>query len=283
MIDLHVHTTYSDGTFTPSEVVRYAKEKGLTAIAITDHDCVFGVDEAQETGNNHGIEVISGVELSVNHETHQFHMIGLMIDVQDTVLKKAIEKQIKTIEQSTERLFDRLIASGFNHISFDEFRTQGNASSKGHYKQYMASANISTDVKDLEKYIGKDGIAYALSSLRGLLTFADAIDVIHSAGGLTILAHPLADKGTVHKLGLNGLEQTVASFKAMNLDGFEAYYRGLTQEEFKYVCNLADKHQLLVSVGSDFHGDTRYADLGTSYQNEKIPYSVLNSLKRGLK
>ena len=65
----------------------------------------------------------------------------------------------------------------------------------------------------------------------------------------------------------------------MNLDGFEAYYRGLTQEEFEYVCNLAVKHQLLISGGSDFHGDTRQADLGTSYQNDRIPYSVFNSLK----
>ena len=276
MIDLHVHTTYSDGTFTPSEVVRYAKKKGLLAIAITDHDCVLGVDEAQGTGNKFGVEVIAGVEFSVNYAN--FHIIGLMIDIHNPCLKETIVKQTETVEKATERLFERLIACGFKNISYDEFRTQGPPSSKGHYKQYMATAKISTDNKELVKHIGKDGFTYACTPLKEWLTVGDAVDVIHNAGGIAIWAHPL-----VHKLNLIELEQTVMTFKAMGLDGVETYYPGLTQEDFRRIVDLADKHQLLISGGSDFHGEDRQNDLGTSYQNEGIPYSVLSEIQKAKK
>jgi 3',5'-nucleoside bisphosphate phosphatase len=274
MIDLHVHTTYSDGSFTPGDVVRYAKEKELVAIAITDHDCVSGVNEAQETGNKLGIDVIPGMEISTNHETRHFHIIGLMIDIQNALLSDTIARQTEAIEKSTERLFDRLIACGFKNISFDEFRTQGTPSSKGHFKRYFKSANLPSRPEELEKYIGNDGMAYVIFPLKELLTVAGAIDVIHNAGGIAVWAHPFA-----HKLNRIELEQTVKVFKTMSLDAVEAYYRGLTQDDFRYIVDLANKYQLLVSGGSDFHGDTSQADLGTSYQNERIPYSVLSALK----
>jgi hypothetical protein len=276
MIDLHVHTTHSDGTSTPGEVIRYAKEKGLAAIAITDHDCISGVNEAQETGKKIGVDVISGVEFSTNFEMHNIpigylHIIGLLIDIHDTHLNEKITKQTEAIEKGTEILFDKLVACGFKHISYDEFRSQGSPSSKGHFKRYMDSANIYH--KELGRYVGKDGLDHALSALKGLLTVADTIDVIHKAGGIAVWAHPL-----VHKLNPIELEQTVMTFKAMGLDGVEAYYPGLTQEDFSFVVDLAAKHQLLISGGSDFHGDARQNDLGASYQNERIPFSVLNAM-----
>ena len=268
MIDLHTHTTHSDGTFTPDEVVRYAKEKGLTAIAITDHDCVSGVSEAKETGNDLGINVISGIEFSANYESQDFHIIGLMIDIHNTRLNETIEKQSKATAKGAERLFERLIANGFNHISFDEFRTQASPSDKRHLKQYMASANLSLNRTELEKHIGKDGIAYALVPLKESLTVVDAISVIHDADGLAIWAHPFTNK--INQFDREELAQTAIAFKTMGLDGIEAYWPNLWQEDFDYITDLAKKHQFLISGGSDFHGDKAQSDLG----NGKIPYSV---------
>ncbi|MCL2646061.1 MAG: PHP domain-containing protein [Phycisphaerales bacterium] len=271
MIDLHVHTTHSDGTFTPDEVVRYAKEKELAAIAITDHDCVSGVKEAKETGNNLGIEVIAGIEFSANHEAQDFHIIGLIIDIKNTLLNEAIARQSKAAEKCAERIFERLIASGFNHISFDEFRRQGSPSSKGHFKQYMTSANLPCAPKELEKHIGKEGMAYAFFPLRSL-TVADAISVIHDAGGLAIWAHPFTNK--FHQFGREEVAQAAITFKAMGLDGVEAYWPGLWQDDFDYIIDLAEKHKFFISGGSDFHGNKAQSDLG----NGKIPYSVLNAM-----
>ena len=106
------------------------------------------------------------------------------------------------------------------------------------------------------------------------MTVAETIEIIHNSGGIAIWAHPF-----ICKLNTIELEQTVKLFRSMGLDGVEAYCKGLSQDDFKNIINLADRYQLLISGGSDFHGDTLYADLGVSYQNERIPYSVLSSLK----
>jgi Predicted metal-dependent phosphoesterases (PHP family) len=272
MIDLHVHTTHSDGTFAPDEVVRYAKEKGLSAIAITDHDCVSGMNKAQEAGNTLGINVIPGIELSANYEAQDFHIVGLMIDIHNTRLNETIEKQSKAVEKCTERLFERLIIHGLNHISFDEFRTQGAPSSKRHLKQYMASANVSLNPKELEKHIGNEGIAYVLVPLKESLAVADAISTIHDAGGLAIWAHPFTNK--INQFDREELAQTAIAFKAMDLDGIEAYWPNLWQEDLDYIVALAEKHKFLISGGSDFHGDKAQSDLG----NGRIPYSVLSAM-----
>ena len=194
MIDLHVHTTHSDGTYTPEDVVWYAKEKGLVAIAVTDHDCVSGVKKAQEVGNKIGVDIISGIEFSVNYETRLFHIVGLMIDIENDLLNKAITKQTQVRERFVERLFERLIASGLKNISFEEYRAMGPPGSMGHFKQYCASANIPTGMDEVEKHIGSDAIVYLFSLVKETLTAAMAIDAIRNAGGIAVWAHPFAHK-----------------------------------------------------------------------------------------
>jgi len=281
MIDLHIHTIHSDGAFTPCEVVRYANEKRLTAIAITDHDCVSGVKEAQEIGDRLGIEVLSGIEFSTSYETHNInimrgiHIIGLMIDIENAILCNRIEMHNTVTEKSIKRLFECLINNGFKQISYEDFRTQGNTSSKNHLKQYMASVQM-PDINELMKCIANEGIAHVLDPLRKeRLTVEGAIDTIHKSGGIAIWAHPL-----IYKLNSIEFEQTIKTFKTMGLDGVEAYCRGSTQDDFRYIVDLADKNQLLISGGSDFHGYIHQSDLGVSLlSKERIPYSILRSLK----
>jgi len=271
MVDLHIHTTHSDGELTPNEVVQYAVRKNLVAIAITDHYSITGVSEAVIAGDALGIKVISGIELSSTYEESSIHVVGLMIDIKNDHLNFMLDLHAKAMEERLIKTFANLISLGIENISYDEFRTLG-PPIFGHFMRYMISKKTVKNFKELKKYVGREGKAYVPYSIEAL-TVSEAIVAIHKAGGIAIWAHPFLPKPSHEEL-----EHTLVTFKAMGLDGIEAYYPEHTQSDYEFIARLANNYNLAVSGGSDFHGGTHAYDLGEGLRGSSIPYSVLEDI-----
>jgi len=254
MIDLHVHTTYSDGLLSPKEVVQYASEKELSVIAITDHDCVSGVAEAVSMGQEIGVEIIQGVEMSTSYNEINIHILGLMIDTEGKLLNDTLTLHSNALAKRFVRIFENFISHGYKNISYDEFAKQYSLQ-WGHLVEYMRLKKIASNLDELKQYVGKNGIAYAPYPIEKL-SVRDSINAIHDAGGVAIWAHPL------HRTGEINLEHVVKKFKLLGLDGLEVFYPFHTQLETEHLIDLALKYKLLISGGSDFHERTEERDLG---------------------
>ena len=195
-----------------------------------------------------------------------------MIDIKNKALNEAITMQNDVMVKCFERYFDILTARGYKNISFEEYRTQELPSNKGYFRQYMASAKIAYSMSDAFKIINKEDKAYVFNPLKEFLSVPAAIDIIHNAGGIAIWAHP-----TIHRLSPTDLAQTVVKFKTMGIDGIEVYSPGIMHNEYENILDLAYKHRLLISGGSDFHGKLN-EELGVVQQGKNMPYSVLTEL-----
>ncbi|GHT04319.1 PHP-like protein [Bacteroidia bacterium] len=278
-IDLHIHTTYSDGSFTPTEIVQYANNKGLSAIAITDHDSISGVEEAIIAGNQLNIEVISGIEISTefdifngNKPPISVHLLGLFVDFRDSNLVRILEmRRNAQIIRNQERI-KRLIDLGFD-VSYEELLsyTKMQTPTKFYISQYLASKGIS-EAKEL---LGVGGAAYIESTFKQ--PFAESIGLIHQAGGLAILAHPI-----LCRISISALEKMIILMKDLGLDGIETYHSNNTPYTSRCMVDLANTYHLCKSGGSDFHGtNIPEIDLGTCIEgNSRVPYSILEDLHK---
>jgi 3',5'-nucleoside bisphosphate phosphatase len=242
--DMHMHTTYSDGTFTPEAVVRKAAEHSLAAVAITDHDSVHGVTEAIETGRAIGIDVIPGIELSAMTGGQEVHILGFFIDYRDEKLLEYLRffraERVKRAREMVKRLNELDIP-----VTLDTILENAEIKSIG--RPHVAAAvletgHVKTYLEVFHKYIGFGCPAYVE---KHRLDVKDAIQLITRAGGLSFIAHPNDSiRDTVLfdiiKAGIDGIETVHPSISKSKT----AYYRGITQEYF-----------LLESGGSDFHGN----------------------------
>lgn len=269
LIDLHVHSTASDGTLSPQEVVFHAKEKGLHAIALTDHDTISGLGEAIEAGTLYQVEVIPGIELSADFPNDNLHFLGLCIDYKnkDFLTKLTPLRDARKIRNA--KMLTQLQGLGFN-ITIDE---NSNITTRAHFARalleagYVASMN---EAFDLYLSPGKPGYAKRVTP-----SPEECIDLIHQAGGVAILAHP-----TLYNLSMVKLEELIAKLAAYGLDGIEAIYALHSPEEEAYFMDLARKYHLIISGGSDFHGNNKPGlELGIGYGNLKVPYAVLDRIK----
>ena len=273
-LDLHTHSHYSDGSMSPYELVKHAKECGLRAISLTDHDTFNGVNEALEAGRELGVEVVPGIEFSVV-STGETHILGYGIDINEPNIVAGVEKARELRLINNRRTADALQKIGFD-ITVEDARALSPVGNIGraHFAKVMEIKGYVSSVKEaFALYLEKGKPAF--NSLR-LFQPEEAIDMIHKAGGKAFLAHLHLTK----KKG-DELVEYVEQLKSAGLDGIEGYYTDYDTEMEKEYLGLAERFGLLVSGGTDFHGANKpHIKLGVGYGNLAIPYSLLEKIKK---
>lgn len=253
-VDLHTHTTASDGQYTPAEVVRKAKQAGVEYLAITDHDTIDGVQEAMEAGRECGVTVIPGIELGAK-ENRNMHILGYAFQPENGMLMSLCTKLRQSRDERKYRIMDFLKSKGII-LSLEEVeRTAGgNVIARPHFAQVMLRHGYVSSMREaFDRYL--DTEEYQKIE-RFKTDAASCIQTIHQAGGMAVLAHP-------YQLGVSDaeLEHIVATLKAAGLDGLECYYPRHTDKMIQYYLTLAQKYNLHVTAGSDFHGERVHADM----------------------
>lgn len=273
-IDLHVHSTGSDGTLSPAELVWEAKKTGLSAFALTDHDSVSGIPEAIPAGDIAGIEVIPGVELSTEYEGVEIHVVGLYIDIENRDLLEQLHAFRDNRDNRNLKMIERLQAYGYR-ISASEIykKNPDSVIARPHIARHLVETRQVKDMQTVFDELIGDGCVCYVDRLK--ITPMRAVELIHAAGGVAILAHPC-----LYRMPEDALIAMIEKMIAVGLDGIEAYYSLNTPDQEKTYLEMAEKYGLLVSGGSDFHGSNKPdIHLGTGKGNLKIPYSYLTHIK----
>ncbi len=246
--DLHTHTHASDGTGAPSDNVRLAREAGLAAIAITDHDTVAGISEAIAAGEQHGVQVVPGVELSTVAEGADIHILGYWIDWADEEWLDRLRKQRDTRGVRNEMIVARLCELGLP-ITMDEVLEEAGRGGHGDRsvgRPHLAGVlvrkgYVATMTEAFDRFLGSDGAAYVNPPR---LSPFEALTWIHEAGGAAVIAHP----------GLYGRDALVEQLLAAGADGIEVYHSDHGPEEEARYGELARRYGVIATGGSDYHG-----------------------------
>jgi predicted metal-dependent phosphoesterase TrpH len=271
-VDLHLHTAYSDGVFTPSEVVDYALKMNLAAISVTDHDSVDGIEEAVCAAENRGIEVIPGIELSSiagDPPGHEMHILGYHIDYKSENLKKTLKEFKAARRERAYRILQKLRDNGVT-LKDESFISASSEKAVGrlHFAKAMIDEGFVGSVQEaFHKYLAQDKPAYAP---KFALKAQEAIDIILNSGGVPVMAHPYythySDKNMMLSLVKGGLM------------GLEAWHSKHPEHAVRKFLNMAEELDIIVTGGSDCHGP---------YKNEppiigrvKVPYSVVENLEK---
>ncbi|MFI3237187.1 MAG: PHP domain-containing protein [Lachnospiraceae bacterium] len=281
-IDLHVHSSRSDGSKTPSELVDMARQLGLAAFALTDHDTIAGLDEAVSYAESLRLQghldvpqVIPGIELSTMHNKKDLHILGLFIDYQKPdVISKLLEFEEARVVRN-KKMCAKLQADGIN-ISYELLVESfpGAIITRAHYGEYLVAHGYSLSVADaFSQYLG-DHTKYFVP--REAVSPKMAIDLILSAGGIPIFAHP------IHcKMSAASLDTLVCELKNMGLMGIEALYTTYTAADERQIRRLAAKYNLLISGGSDYHGSAKpRTRMGTGFGHLYVPEDILYQLNK---
>lgn len=274
-IDLHVHSNASDGTFTPSELVRYALEKELSAMALTDHDTVAGVEEAVREAENSGLLLIPGVELSVGYGRKEIHMLGLFLDYKSEKLQSYLEKFKRVRDERNVKMAERLTAHKLPVTMAELKEEYGDAVlTRAHFAKMLKKKGYVRSYEEaFERFLGDGKPCYIP---RERIAPEDAVALIHEAEGLAVLAHPL-----LYHLGMEELRKLVEQLKTCGLDGIEAIYSMNEARDERRMKELAKEYGLFITGGSDFHGATKpHIDLGTGRGGLCVPESVLDEIKK---
>ena len=244
-VDLHMHSTASDGRLTPEDVVRKSAESGLTVIALTDHDTVDGIAPALVAAKAFPwLKVIPGIEISTDFPGGEVHVLGYFIDYTDPEFATRLERMRHSRRGRTQGMIAKLRDLGI-HIEWQQVLEIAGSGSIGrpHIAQAMLDKGYIASIKEaFTKYIGRGGPAYVE---REKITPVEAVKLILRTKGLPVLAHPLT---------ISDPETMVVELKAAGLVGIEAYYNGYTADEISRLVNLADNYGLIASGGSDYHG-----------------------------
>jgi predicted metal-dependent phosphoesterase TrpH len=274
-IDLHTHSSFSDGTMSPTELVEFARQKGLRAIALTDHDTCEGVAEAVEAGRRFDIEVIPGIELSVHFEQQSVHLLGYFIDPASDCLERAVNKIQNGRSERNLKILGRLNELGFKGDEA-EVAAYGGIGQVGrpHFARMLIDRGWASSMDQaFDDYLGKTGRAYFS---RFSFSLGEAVRTIHAAGGLCSVAHPaglvLSPTGDLKGEVLRGLV-------AGGIDGIEVYYPTHTKKFRKKLISFAQANGLIMTGGSDYHGDIRPGTTLAGGKNVSVPYALLTAMK----
>lgn len=274
-IDLHVHSNYSDGTFSPEELVDLAYKKNLAAFALTDHDSVDGIPFAMNylKEKNYPIQLIPGTELSVDYNNHEIHLVGLFIDCHNqTLIKETHDFVTKRKNRNIDMVKNFQDAGIPMTIEALQAGNPDTVITRAHFAKFLIENGVAKDSKEaFAKYLGEDSPFYVT---RTRMDAFDGIKLILQAGGVPILAHPIH-----YKLKEPELRKAVKAFKENGLVGIEVMYSNHSTVDENFVRKLSKEFDLLPSGGSDFHGTNKPAiDLGTGRGNLSIPYTYLEDL-----
>ena len=267
--DLHLHTNYSDGTYTPEELVEKAVGAKLSCISITDHDTVGAIPEAMAAANASGIEILPGIEISCEYELREVHILGYLIDYKSSELLKRLETLKENRISRIYKITEKLNALGIGLKAEDVFSVANGATvGRLHVARAMVLKGLVKTVSEaFNRYIGDSGPAFSLGFR---FTPEEAIKFIHDNAGVAVLAHPYIIKD----------EELIFKLIGLGLMGLEVYYPEHTaQMRGKYV-SIAKELGLLATGGSDYHGKAKpYVNLGKS----TVPDELLEALKKAVK
>lgn len=266
--DLHLHTTASDGTLTPEEIVRKAEASNLSVISLTDHDTTAGLLRAQKEAKSHGIEVLNGAELTCRFNGRDCHLLAYLFDREDAGLNKLLEYHQKQRVDRASDIIHQLSKKGIN-IDLDEIIAEANGSSLGrpHIAAVMEHKSIVASQKEaFIRYLSDQKLEITPPKYR---TVEEAIDVVHLAGGVGILAHP----GRLYK------QEELDLLVQKGIDGIEVVHPSHTDALQSKYRKFADDHQLLKTGGSDFHGKT--AEESSKLGKITIDQQRVTELKEG--
>lgn len=274
-IDLHSHTTASDGSLSPTQLVQLAHDSGLCALAVTDHDTLAGIPEATEAGKKLGVEIVPAVEISGIWPTGTLHMLGYLLDTQSPALNAALDQLLEGRNTRNPRIIANLNKMGMA-ITLDEAAAQagGKVVGRPHIAKVMLAKGYVKSIQEaFDKYLADNAPAF---ENKEVMKPAEAIKAIHAGGGLAVLAHPnwlkCPDDAAV--------EKAIVDLKAAGIDGVEVWHSDHHEREETLYSRIAEKHGLVTSGGSDFHGASKGdIRLGKGRGRLNVPYSVLEKLK----
>ena len=276
-IDLHTHTTASDGSMSPRELVRHAKENGLTAIAITDHDTIAGLPDALDEAEKLGIEVITGLEIGVEFKP-EMHILGYFLNNNYENINKTLIKLRESREERNPKIIHTLNQMGME-ITLQEVEAEalGNVVGRPHIAKVLIKKGYVKSMEDaFSRYLASGRPAYFK---KDKLSPEEGIWEIRNAGGIPVLAHPI-----FLNFNHSELDQLVGALAKAGLGGIEAYYSENSKDETGNLLRIAIKHQLLVTGGSDFHGSIKpNIALGKGRGNLEISYDLLDKMRTSLK
>jgi hypothetical protein len=274
-VDLHLHTTASDGVMSPSEIVRYAKAKGLQAIAITDHDTIDGLEEGLLEGNRIGFEVIPGIEVSAEHSPGSMHLLGYFFDIHHPLLNERLRYLQKARAERNPKIVGKL-----NHLGIDVTYEEvvkvsgGGQVGRPHFAQLLFEKGYVNSIQEaFERFLKKGASAY-VDKFR--FTAKEAIHFINEANGLAVIAHP----NTLGMKGVSELENLLLRLIGDGLKGIEVYYPEHSSLEVAQYKVLAERYGLLMTGGTDYHGiEKNELDIGVGRGGMKLPYHIVEALK----
>ncbi|MFH1137617.1 MAG: PHP domain-containing protein [Pseudomonadota bacterium] len=274
LIDLHTHTTASDGSFSPGRVVELALAAGLKAVGVTDHDSTDGLDEALAKGRDIGLEVVPGVEISAEFQSGTMHVLGYYMDYREPEFKNRLTALQDGRRNRNPNIVCKLNGLGLE-LTMDEVRAESGGGQVGrpHFARVLIRKGyVATTEEAFDLYLGKGRPAY-VDKFRFFPR--EAVQMILQAGGLPVLAHP-----STLKLSREGLEALVAELKAAGLVGLEAYYSTHSPEMIEDYLALCGRFDLVPTGGSDFHGESKKdISLGTGRGDLAVPLDILQRLK----
>ena len=279
-IDLHVHSNKSDGSNTPSELVSMAIEKGLSAFALTDHDTIDGIDEALayakkllQEGNEFVPKVIPGIELSTEYHGKDIHIVGLYINHHSPAFCEQLTHFVNSRIERNRKMCANLADAGID-ISYEKLTAEfpDSVLTRAHYAVYLVKYGYCLSKEDaFSQYLG-DHTKYFVP--REKITPEMGVELILQAGGIPILAHPV-----LYRMSDSHLDELVSRLKTAGLIGIEAIYATYNQAEERQMRKLAQKYDLCISGGSDYHGVTKSnLELGTGYGKLFVPEDLLEKL-----
>lgn len=248
--DLHIHTIYSDGSYTPEEIVDKAKKAGFKTIAISDHDSLEGIKPAVKYAEDKELEVIPAIEFSTFRGKAEIHILGYFIDYEDKTLKEKVRKIYDSRKKRAQKMVKLLNQENVD-ITFDEVRNVAGDDYIGrpHIAKLMVQKGYINEMGEAftENYIGNGGRAYVK---KYKISPIEAIKLIQNSGGIPVLAHPIFIN---HGEPLR--EEDIKEMKANGLIGLEVYHSKHNKDNEKYYKSIAEKLNLLITGGSDFHGE----------------------------
>mgnify|MGYP001050179134 CR=1 FL=1 len=282
-IDLHIHTTASDGSLPPQDILTLAIKLGIKAISLTDHDSVEGIKTLLATGNSHPIELLSGVEISAApppgfNLSGSIHILGYGINVEDKKLNEMLDRQQQARINRTPQIIARLNELGIEVGLIDiQAKSDNSQIGRPHIAQWLIENDHAASMDDaFNRYLGKGRPAYIE---KARIPMADAIQLIRTAGGLAVLAHP----GLIDVQETNLYEQLLVELMSMGLQGIEVFYPEHSPQQETFFKQLAAKLGLIISGGTDFHGDINPdIQLGIGKGDLHIPYAVYESIINAL-